>query len=135
MILPKMYFYRGRERSDRDYIEKRMALIPEVKQQEVADRYEQLYLADGPAGSRDSRKNANEYINDLAKRYYSGELKVTEEDDGLTDYERHKAQMVQAEKVTRKKDNQPVPAPGAIKKQVYTGPSIIEMAEQARKGK
>lgn len=63
-IYPLRYFY-GRWRSDRDFILKRMRAIPAEKQQEIADRYEEIFLSDDP----DSRKKANEFLHDVAAKY------------------------------------------------------------------
>jgi len=63
LIYPRFYFY-GRFGSDRDWIFSRMAVIPQDKQQSVADKYEQLYKTKTP----DHRKNANTYLQEMAKQ-------------------------------------------------------------------
>lgn len=42
-----------------------MRAIPAEKQQEIADRYEEIFLSDDP----DSRKKANEFLHDVAAKY------------------------------------------------------------------
>lgn len=64
MTYPRYYHY-GRFGSDRDWILKRMAVIPKDKQQEVSIEYERLYLAKTP----DRRKRANTYLQRVAKQY------------------------------------------------------------------
>lgn len=64
MIAPKFYHYRGKYGSDRDWIRKRMAVIPADRQQEVADQYETIFM-DKTRG----RKAANEYLQSVAAPY------------------------------------------------------------------
>ena len=65
-IMPKFYYYRGRSGSDRDWIMKRMAVIPKDRQAEVALEYEKRYLSKN-AGF--GRKRANEYLQGVAVEY------------------------------------------------------------------
>ena len=65
-IMPKFYFYRGKAGSDRDWIMKRMAVIPRDRQAEVALEYEKRYLSKN-AGF--GRKRANEYLQGVAVEY------------------------------------------------------------------
>ena len=65
MIYPKFYYYNGFFGSDREWILKRMGVIPQNKKQEVADKYERLYKEKTP----DHRKNANTYLHEMAKHY------------------------------------------------------------------
>ena len=58
---PLFYHYR-KGASDRRWIEKRMSWVPESKRFEVSREYERLYKSMG-------RKQANEFIHDLAKEY------------------------------------------------------------------
>lgn len=46
-----------------------MEHIPPHKQQEVSDKYELLYLQDGPENVAKGRKEANEYLEAIAKHY------------------------------------------------------------------
>lgn len=133
LIYPARYYYRGGV-SDKEFILKRMACIPPEKQQEVADEFERLFLANGSVNVREGRYNAKVYLNNIAKAYSTGQIKSETPDDGLSEYERHQARMIQKERETRKEVSKSVPPPSGIKNNngTYTGPSIIEMAEQAR---
>lgn len=133
LIYPSRYYYRGGV-SDKEFILKRMACIPPEKQQEVSDEFERLYLANGPIHVRKGRQDAKIYLNKIAKAYHTGELKAEKQDDGLSEYEKHQAEMIQKERETRKQVRKAVPNPSGTheEKGKYTGPSIIEMAEQAR---
>lgn len=64
-IMPKFYFGRLRGNSDRDWIQRRMAVIPEDKQQEVADEYERKYRNEKSF----NRKKANTWLNGIAQEY------------------------------------------------------------------
>lgn len=70
MILPKWYYYRAGV-SDRKFIELRMAHIPAELQQEVSDKYEELYLVNGHVNVKEGRKAANEYLHKTARIYQS----------------------------------------------------------------
>lgn len=62
MITPLYYHGRSKNNTDRYFIEKRMAVIPEQYQQRVADKYERIFR------SRQTgfRKNANTYLHRVA---------------------------------------------------------------------
>lgn len=64
VIMPDFYYSRLAS-SDRDWIRKRMAVIPEDMQQDVANEYEKLYLGEESFG----RNKANTYLNGLATEY------------------------------------------------------------------
>lgn len=64
VIYPRFYHYR-RGHSDRDWIMSRMSVIPKDRQQEVATKYEEMFLA----GDRQSRNRANTWLNGIAKEY------------------------------------------------------------------
>lgn len=68
IIYPSRYFYR-RGVSDKNLILSLMEHIPPHKQQEVSDKYELLYLQDGPENVAKGRKEANEYLEAIAKHY------------------------------------------------------------------
>lgn len=135
LIYPARYYHRGGV-SDKKFVLDRMACIPPEKQQEVADEFERLYLANGPIHVRQGRYDAKVYLNNIAKAYSTGKLKSEKPSDNLTDYQRHQEKMKQEEQEARKKTSKAVPPPSGVKdkvkKETYTGPSIIEMAEQAR---
>lgn len=61
-VMPILYFYRGRGRSDRNWIRPRMAAIPESEQAAVAAEYERLFLQKG-------RNAANEFLRDTAIKH------------------------------------------------------------------
>ena len=65
LTMPKFYFYRSGE-SDRDWIERRMRVIPPQHRQAVADEYERIYLT---SGRKVARKLANTYLHTTAKQY------------------------------------------------------------------
>ncbi|ABV74328.1 hypothetical protein BA3_0043 [Thalassomonas phage BA3] len=62
MIYPLYYHGRSKTNSDKDFILRRMAVIPEQYQQRVADKYERIFR------SRQTgfRKNANTYLHRVA---------------------------------------------------------------------
>lgn len=62
-IYPKFYYCRGKV-SDLKWILTRMSCIPENKRAEVALEYQTIYLS-----KKNGRKDANEYLNGLAKEY------------------------------------------------------------------
>lgn len=68
MIYPIWYYYRGGV-SDKNLILSLMEHVPEHKQQEVSDKYELLYLQDGPVNVAKGRKEANEYLQMVANHY------------------------------------------------------------------
>jgi len=68
MIYPTHYFYR-RGVSDKNLILSLMEHIPAHKQKEVSDKYEMLYLQDGPVNVTKGRKEANEYLQTVANHY------------------------------------------------------------------
>jgi len=68
MILPKWYYYRAGT-SDRDKIIQCMRHIPEELQQEVSDKYESLYLANGHIDVSEGRAAANKYLGDKARAF------------------------------------------------------------------
>ena len=63
-IMPKFYRY-SRWGSDREWVKYRMAVIPKAEQQEVADRFDQLYMANNYTGARE----AYEYLIGVAREY------------------------------------------------------------------
>lgn len=65
-IMPKFYHYRGKAGSDRDWIMKRMAVIPKDRQAAVALEYEKRYLNKN-AGF--GRQLANQYLQGVAVEY------------------------------------------------------------------
>lgn len=65
-IMPKFYYYRGKAGSDRDWIMKRMAVIPKERQAAVAQEYEKRYLNKN-AGF--GRQLANQYLQGVAVEY------------------------------------------------------------------
>ena len=65
-IMPKFYHYRGKAGSDRDWIMKRMAVIPRERQAAVAQEYEKRYLNKN-AGF--GRQLANQYLQGVAVEY------------------------------------------------------------------
>lgn len=68
MILPKWYYYRGGV-SDRDKIIQCMRHIPDELQQEISDKYESLYLANGHVDVMEGRAAANKYLGDKARAF------------------------------------------------------------------
>lgn len=66
LTMPRFYYYRGRSGSDRNFIEKRMSVIPDHRKHEVALEYERLYLH---KSSVSARKAANEYLHGIAREY------------------------------------------------------------------
>ena len=67
---PHFYHYRSYYRhkeSDRDWIESRMKHIPPQHQKRVSERYVNIFLS--KKGSA-SRKEANEYLQAEAKKFY-----------------------------------------------------------------
>ncbi len=64
LIYPKYYHCRFGI-SDKKWIFEKMAYIPDDKKQEVANKYENLYLQGG-----NGRKRANEYLAGIAKEYW-----------------------------------------------------------------
>ncbi len=67
--LPRSYFY-SKTHSDRDWIKSRMSVIPEHRKHEVCKEYEKRYLS-GRTSSL-GRKNANTWLNGVAKEYVKG---------------------------------------------------------------
>lgn len=63
-LICQLYYYQRREESDRDWILVRMRAIPDYKKQEVADRYEKLYLTE-----KNGRRAANTYLQNIASEY------------------------------------------------------------------
>lgn len=61
-VMPIFYYYRGKGRSDRNWIKPRMAVIPEAEQAVVAAEYERLFLKKG-------RNEANEFLRDTAIKH------------------------------------------------------------------
>lgn len=61
MIMPKFYHY-SRFQSDKHWIMQRMFVIPEDEKQEVANKYESLFIREG-------RKEANTWLHRIAKEY------------------------------------------------------------------
>ncbi|MCP4337789.1 MAG: hypothetical protein GY799_02640 [Desulfobulbaceae bacterium] len=59
IIYPRFYQYKKRS-SDRDWILSRMSVFPRDEQQEIATKYERLYLGGG-------RQAANTWLNELFK--------------------------------------------------------------------
>lgn len=86
MILPKWYFYRG-HCSDLEFIKARMSHIPKELQQSVSDEYERLFCNGKPVAMARGRKQANEYLHELAKKYRQ------ERSPGALD--RHRQQMIE----------------------------------------
>lgn len=64
---PHFYHYRNKNDSDRDWIESRMKYIPPQHQKRVSERYVNIFLS--KKGSA-SRKEANEYLQAEAKKFY-----------------------------------------------------------------
>lgn len=62
---PLFYKY-NRWGSNKEWIFRRMRVIPKSRQKEVSRKYESLYLAD-PLGA--GSDNANKYLNDTAREY------------------------------------------------------------------
>lgn len=69
LSMPRMYFY-SKLGSDRDWIKARMYFIPEDKKHEVSKEYEKRFLS-GKTKTL-GRKNANTWLNGLAKEYRYG---------------------------------------------------------------
>lgn len=63
-IMPEFWYCRAGI-SDRDWVTVRMMNIPEGKQQEVADHYDNLFLSE----RGNVRKKANEYLQGVALEY------------------------------------------------------------------
>lgn len=63
-IMPLFWYCRGGV-SDRDWIKVRMLNVPEDKRQEVADRYDHLFLSE----RGNVRKKANEFLHGVATEY------------------------------------------------------------------
>ena len=61
-IYPIHYFQRGKE-CDLDWIIRHMRCVPAVKQREVCDEYESLFM------QKNGRKTANFYLHGVAKEY------------------------------------------------------------------
>ena len=69
VIVPLFYFSRVR-RSDRAEIIRRMAVIPQDRQQEVANEYSRIYnTVRQESGVWDARSAANEYLSSVANPY------------------------------------------------------------------
>lgn len=68
--MPTMYHCSGRG-SDREWINIRMRAIPKDKQKDVADEYYRIYLS----GTRQSRRMANEYLQNVASEYRALRIK------------------------------------------------------------
>jgi hypothetical protein len=68
MIYPIRYYYRGGV-SDKNLILSLMERIPPHRQQEVSDKYEMLYMQDGPVNVTKGRREANEYLEAIANHY------------------------------------------------------------------
>lgn len=62
---PKYYKY-NRWGSNKQWIFRRLRIIPKSRHKEVSTKYESLYLADHHGKGND---NANDYLNDVAKEY------------------------------------------------------------------
>jgi len=67
VVMPKFYHYRNRQESDKDWIMKRMAVIPTEKQAEVAEEYDRRYMIGKQ--SQNGRKAANFYLQAVAAKY------------------------------------------------------------------
>lgn len=67
--LPRSYYY-SKSHSDRDLIRSKMSDIPKDKKHEVSKKYEKLYLAGKTSAL--GRKNANTWLNGIAKEYRAG---------------------------------------------------------------
>ena len=63
-IYPKFYFCK-RGVSDRDWINKRMAVIPQDRKLEVSNKYTRLFLS----GKSSARKDANTYLHNEAVKF------------------------------------------------------------------
>lgn len=68
MILPKYYFSCYVIGSDLKGIQQRMAVIPEEHQQNIADRYEKIFLK-GKGWKGRNRKKANAFLHKIALYY------------------------------------------------------------------
>lgn len=138
LIYPIRYYYRAGV-SDKDFILENMAKIPKSKQQQVADKYEKLFLQGGVSNTAVGRKQANDYLEKAANWCVErGALELAKLSANKDDsYQAHQKSMIEQERATRKEIKKPVNKPEYFndKKTEYKGPSIIEMAEQSRKGK
>ena len=63
--MPLFYFGRLGNNTDKYWIMTRMLVIPESKQQEVADEYSRIYQTEKAM----ARKKANAYLESVAKEY------------------------------------------------------------------
>lgn len=116
MIYPSRYYYRGGV-SDKNLILSLMEHIPAHKQKEVSDKYEMLYLQDGPVNVAKGRKEANEYLQTVAN-HYKGERTP----DALAG---HMRKMLEMAKEKQDKKYQPTASGVIIKTQVpKNGPRI-----------
>lgn len=99
MILPKWYFYRGHA-SDLDFIKARMSHIPKELQKSVASEYEVIFCNGKPVAMAAGRKEANEYIHELAKKH--------RKDRGSDALERHRESMInmtESKPTAKRQDN------------------------------
>lgn len=138
LIYPIRYFYRAGV-SDKAFILENMAKIPKSKQQQVADKYEKLFLQGGASNAAVGRKQANDYLEKAANWCVErGALELAKLSvDKNASYQAHQKEMVEQELKARRSAKSPVSKPESFndKKSEYKGPSIIEMAEQSRKGR
>ena len=66
-IYPIFYFNK-KPNSDKDFILKRMSVIPLEHKRKIADRYEIIYQK---PTTTNNRKRANTFLNKLAKYFYN----------------------------------------------------------------
>jgi hypothetical protein len=66
-IYPIWYFNK-KPNSDKDFILKRMAVIPKEHKRKIADRYEIIYQKPSTVGNR---KRANTFLNKIAKWFHN----------------------------------------------------------------
>lgn len=64
-VMPKFWFQAGSE-SDRDGVEARMKVIPKELQQEVANKYDRIFLQEN---RHKGRLEANKYLHETAMKY------------------------------------------------------------------
>lgn len=65
LIMPRLYFYRGSNNSDRASIEALMSYVPDEYKDFVCKEYEKCYMATIPR----NRKGANDYLESVAAQY------------------------------------------------------------------
>jgi len=63
-----IWYFNKKPNSDKDFVLKRMAIIPPEHKRKIADRYEIIYQNKSTTGNR---KRANTFLNKLAKWFYN----------------------------------------------------------------